>query len=476
MKFSNTFDLDDQYWFAQVSGDYNPIHIDEIESRKLHSGGILVHGIHTVIWALDCFFRNSATKNICALKTQFFKPIYLGQKLSIVLENIDTKRDVIKVYDKELLVSIIVETSDIAFGDKIVDGVYSFEFPKEFKYNDLTNVLPISLSEKKILSRFPHICKSVGLEVVSNIIGLSRLVGMECPGIDSLFAGFNIKFTHVNEVDPNRIYWSISKYHGNHAPINISVKSSVMEGFISAFIRPKPVTQLAFGQISNFTKNRIDLSNTYSIIIGGSRGLGEVTSKIIASYGGNVIVTYYNGQNEAIEICEDINSNSQEKLAVPLYLNVENPRNLLDYISDNAIQVDVIYYFATPKIKGVSSIELEKDMLNIFNSYYTVYFSSILKLLEDNLTNKIKIFYPSTVFLNTGNMNLMEYVLAKKSAEIFIEHVSCRLKNIEIIVHRLEMLNTDQNNSVFPVETEDPLIIMNDIVLRMYKIKTNERY
>ena len=73
-------------------------------------------------------------------------------------------------------------------------------------------------------------------------------------------------------------------------------------------------------------------------------------------------------------------------------------------------------------------------------------------------------------------MNLMEYVLAKKSAEIFIEHVSCRLKNIEIIVHRLEMLNTDQNNSVFPVVTEDPLIIMNDIVLRMYKIKTNERY
>lgn len=467
MSISRAFDLGDQNWFALVSGDYNPIHIDEIESRKLHSGGILVHGIHTVTWALDYFFREYPIFKIGSLKTQFFKPIYIGQNLTIIIENISSTRSVIKVYDKELLVSIIVESSEISFGNKIVDSVYPFELPKEFKYEDHTNALPISLSEEMILAKYPNICSSVGLEIVSNILGLSRLVGMKCPGLNSLFAGFHITFNNIDKLKANRIYWSIAKYRGNHAPMKISVRSSIMEGHIQAFIRPTPVIQLPFSQISDFTKNSIDLSNTYSVIIGGSRGLGEVTSKIIASYGGRVLVTYNKGQNEAINICEDINSNAQADLAVPVHLNMEDPRTLLDYVTTKGIQIDSIYYFATPKIKGSSSIELDRDLLGTYNLFYTIYFSRLLKLLEINVTNSIKIYYPSTVFIDEGNENLMEYVLAKKNAEVYISYVNRRLRNIDVLVDRLGRLNTDQNNSVFSIETANPLMVMNDIVLRM---------
>jgi hypothetical protein len=470
MKISKTFDLDDQNWFAQISGDYNPIHINEIEARKLHSGGILVHGIHTVTWALDCFFKKKPQNKLSSLKTKFFKPIYLNQKLFIVFENVNNKKDIIKVYDKELLVSVILESSDLSFGDKIVDSKYHFDFPKEFKYNDESNVIPISLSKKMILDKYPFISNSVGLEIVSNIVGLSRLVGMECPGLNSLFVGFNINFNHKNVVNTNKIFWSINKYYSNQAPINISVKSSIMEGIVQAYIRPSPIIQLPFLEISKFTKNTINLNNTFSIIIGGSRGLGEVTSKIIASYGGNVIITYNNGKNEAIKICNDINTNTSSDLAVPLHLNIENPKNLFDYVTTNKIQINSIYYFATPKIKGIKSIELDEYLLNLYNLFYTVYFSRLLRLLNKNiLNNEIKIFYPSTIFIDQKNENLMEYVLSKKNAEAYIESINYKLKNIDIVVDRLDMLNTDQNNSVFSVETKDPLIVMNDIVLRMNK-------
>ena len=470
MKISKTFDLDDQNWFAEISGDYNPIHINEIESRKLHSGGILVHGIHTVTWALDCFFKKNPQNKLDTLKTKFFKPIYLNQKLSIVFENINNKKHNIKIYDKELLVSIILEASGLSFGNKVVDSKYHFDFPKEFKYNDDTNEISISLSKKMILNKYPFFCKAVGLEIVSNIIGLSRLVGMECPGLNSLFVGFNINFHHKNAVKTNKIFWSINKYYGNQAPINIFVKSSIMEGIVQAFIRPSPIIQLPFLEISKFTKNIINLNNTFSIIIGGSRGLGEVTSKIIASYGGNVIITYNTGKNEAIKICNDINTNSSSDFAVPLHLNIENPKNLFDYLNKNKIQINSIYYFATPNIKGTKSIELDKNLLDLYNSFYSIYFSRLLRLLKKYVfNNEIKIFYPSTIFIDQGKENLMEYVLSKKNAEAYIESINYKLNNINIIVDRLDMLNTDQNNSVFSVKTKDPLIVMNDVVLRMNK-------
>lgn len=470
MKISKTFDLDDQNWFAEISGDFNPIHINKIESRKLHSGGILVHGIHTVTWALDCFFRQEPQNKLSALKTKFFKPIYLNQELSIVFENVDNEKDIIKIYDKELLVTIILESSDLSFGDKIVDSKYHFDLPKEFKYNDNNNEISISLSKKMILNKYPYICNAVGLEIVSNIIGLSRLVGMECPGLNSLFVGLDINFQHKNIVKNNKIFWSIDNYYGNQAPINISVKSSIMEGMIQAFIRPSPIIQLPFKEISKFTKNTIDLNNTFSIIIGGSRGLGEVTSKIIASYGGNVIITYNKGKNEAIKICNEINTNLSIDIAVPLHLDIENPKNLFDYINKNKIKIDSIYYFATPKIKGVKSIELDKNLLDLYNSFYSIYFSRLLRLLNKSFFNKeINIFYPSTIFIDQQKEDLKEYILAKKNAEAYIDSVKHKLKNLNIVVDRLDILNTDQNNSVFTVKTEDPLKAMNDVVIKMNK-------
>ena len=470
MKINKTFDLDDQNWFAEVSGDFNPIHIDEIESRKLHSGGILVHGIHTVTWALDCFFRKKPEIKLINLKTKFFKPIYLNQKLFIVFENVNSSKHIIKVYDKELLVSIILESTDISFGDNIRDCKHQFDFPKEFKYNNDTNAISISLSKEMILNKYPFICNSVGLEIVSNIVGLSRLVGMECPGLNSLFVGFSIDFHHRNAVETNKIFWSVNKYYGNQVPINISVKSSIMTGIVQAFIRPSPILQLPFLEISKFTKNSINLNNTFSIIIGGSRGLGEVTSKIIASYGGNVIITYNTGENDAIKICNDINTNSSSNFAIALHLNIENPELLLDYITKNKLQINSIYYFASPKIKGLNSIELDKELLNLYNSFYSIYFSRLLRILEQYIfDNEINIFYPSTIFIDQGKENLKEYILAKKNAEGYIELINDKLKNLNIVIDRLDMLNTDQNNSVLTVKTKDPVIVMNDVVLRMNK-------
>ena len=49
------FDDEDQAAFAVLSGDANPLHVDGEAARRLMFDRPLVHGLHAVIWALDCW-------------------------------------------------------------------------------------------------------------------------------------------------------------------------------------------------------------------------------------------------------------------------------------------------------------------------------------------------------------------------------------------------------------------------------------
>ena len=49
-----TFSSDDQINFSRLSGDCNPIHVDQVEARKTTNGKCIVHGINGLLWALEC--------------------------------------------------------------------------------------------------------------------------------------------------------------------------------------------------------------------------------------------------------------------------------------------------------------------------------------------------------------------------------------------------------------------------------------
>ena len=43
-----------------LSGDYNPLHLDVLLARRLLFGSPVVHGIHSLLWSLDCWLNNSS--------------------------------------------------------------------------------------------------------------------------------------------------------------------------------------------------------------------------------------------------------------------------------------------------------------------------------------------------------------------------------------------------------------------------------
>jgi len=79
---SKTFDSSDQVFFARLSGDFNPIHMDPLAARRTQAGAAVVHGMHAVLWSLDRLAESGAVKGgIAGLKVQFAQFIPVGSEV-----------------------------------------------------------------------------------------------------------------------------------------------------------------------------------------------------------------------------------------------------------------------------------------------------------------------------------------------------------------------------------------------------------
>ena len=82
------FALLDQQVFAEVSGDFNPIHTDPIAARRLPFGEPIVHGIHLVLWGLEQILADQLVEasglEIVRLQANFKIPVKLGMTVKLV--------------------------------------------------------------------------------------------------------------------------------------------------------------------------------------------------------------------------------------------------------------------------------------------------------------------------------------------------------------------------------------------------------
>ena len=85
---SRRFTLEDQKSFAQLSGDVNPIHMDEMAARRSVVGTIVVHGVHMLSWSLDVLAKSRIRPpGLIKIDVQFQKPIYLDEELALILQS-----------------------------------------------------------------------------------------------------------------------------------------------------------------------------------------------------------------------------------------------------------------------------------------------------------------------------------------------------------------------------------------------------
>jgi acyl dehydratase len=159
---SRSFTPADQDWFASVSGDSNPMHMDALIARRTMAGFPVVHGIHTLLWSLDCLLRTLADgQTVASVKANFEKMIYLGDCVQAALLERDDKQAVAEVRIEQTTVMTI----EVAFGPAdsaappLPAGLaYRPEQPADLAFGDIEDMaghIPIPHPTRPCSRHFP---------------------------------------------------------------------------------------------------------------------------------------------------------------------------------------------------------------------------------------------------------------------------------------------------------------------------------
>jgi NAD(P)-dependent dehydrogenase (short-subunit alcohol dehydrogenase family) len=461
---SRTFTLDDQQAFARLSRDWNPMHLDANFARRAQAGAPVVHGIHTLLWAMDTALR-SFPLDIRNIKVRFPQPLYPGEIAQLEIRSRTDTAIILEVLAAGTVIAAIKLSSEsgklsgapvrpiAAIPQEIASPV---DIPFE-QWTKQSGAVTTGAGDDEIAALFPALSNSIGAAAIHALLATSQLVGMACPGLHSLFAGLDVSRYPAGEHE-RVLSYAVNKADPRFRSLQIDVAGSGIAGKVDAFARLPPTAQPAIAEISKrVTKG--SFAGQRALIVGGSRGLGEVTAKIIAAGGGHPVITYREGQREAEAVAADIR-NAGGRCDVVRY-------DVLDPISDQLDGVGAIdscYYFATAKIFQRKSALFEPEKLRTFLSYYVDGFSRLCSALAQGRTGRIGVFYPSTVAINEGVSTMAEYAVAKAAGETLAHYINEFLPPVRVVSRRLPRIMTDQTATIGVASAQDALDVMLPIV------------
>ena len=295
-------------------------------------------------------------------------------------------------------------------------------------------------------------------------MGLSRLVGMDCPGRHSLFSGLDVEFS--DSATESNASWRVVRHTISQAPVRIAVSGGGLVGCVDAFVRPSPVQQPSMDEIMPTVSN-VAYKGQVALIVGGSRGLGELTAKIIAAGGGEVIITYMHGKEDAMRVASEIRAHGG--LCRVIQMDVMQPDAALDgMIDETASLVTHCYYFASPKISQQRKTVFDPLLYESFCQVYVQAFGNLVNALSKRLPKGLCVFYPSTIFIEEGLREFGEYIIAKTAGEALCQHFNRHSKKKFILVHRLPRLPTDQTAGLIRRDMANSLAELTQAVTELH--------
>ena len=436
-----TFSLTDQLDFADLSGDNNPIHIDPLEARKTIGGACIVHGVNGFLWVLECLVStyNFVPKN---LKIDFLKPIYVDTHVICFWSKLEKT---IKIVNEEAdaVVSIsyddfIIDSSHL--GNFLLPKLVELSSPKRTSFNnlDLGTKYKSEYGGKivKVETLFSHLSSYLGDNTVYEVSILSNIVGMQVPGLHSLFSKLEISFIdHPGCITP---FYQVTKKDERFGLIELEYTGSNFTSKIVAFERPHYESKKC-SEIKELIPALKNLKNKKILIIGGSRGIGAACARVSSMLGADVTLTYSVGASDAQYVCADIKSYCN-RIVKTIPLDINNPCD----IESLDLNYDILCYFASPKISQTKG----DFSLQTFDKFYTFYCKSFEKIaMQFSNCGGSLIYWPSTVFLEQEVTGFNEYILAKEIGEKVCKNLEYKT-NMKIIIERLEKIQTDQTLSV----------------------------
>jgi acyl dehydratase len=452
----------DQAWFVSVTGDCNPMHIDALIARRTMAGRPVVHGIHVLIWALDSLVANvSGLPTLSSLTVSFEKMVYVGDTARVAL----TRRDDDKARAEVMVGDVAVFVVDLEFGTAIAGtaaipggSIYHPTEPANLSFAQMETQkgrIPLPDGTGTVAQRFPAVTAALGVERVACLAKASYLVGMVCPGLHSIFRGLHLT---VSQEGPD-LRFHVNYANEDYRLIRMAVSGGGWTGIVDAYARPEPAKQATIAAIAAKVASD-EFTGASALVVGGSRGLGEVIAKILAAGGAKVTITYAVGEADARCIQTEIAARGGycDIMRYDVRAAAKDQVAALRQVPTD------LYFMATPQIFQRAEPGFSAARLHDFLTFYVTGFSDLCQALKSEAGLGMGIYYPSSVSIDDRPANMTEYTMAKAAGEVLCADMTAFGRWSRIVMTRLPRLPTDQTATLYDDDAADPVDAMLSIV------------
>jgi len=457
-----SFGWPDQLKFAELSGDYNPMHLDAIVARRLIFGGVVVHGVHILLKALEWVSsERNANFVIRSVAAQFQQPVLVGADVEFRISETDTDKNeslVLAYVGTGVVARICINwTSDHGSPAEPANGLPEKESCLKLTEDEMPAArgqVPLTLSDDLLAELFPVLNRHVQRGQIATLLATTRIVGMKCPGYNSIFSELKISFS-VNEKESRSLDFVVDQYDSRFHLASLKVIGAGAEGILKAFLRPPAQVQPTVSQLSQFVRDG-EFSGKRALIIGGSRGLGELCAKLLAVGGADVRLTYRRGESDAAAVVNDIEASGGSALAHKF--DVTDGGDVLLKELGNWRPTDLLY-LATPAIFRTQHEGFSARLFDEFTDIYVKSFAEIFfTIAENGVLNYV--LQPSTVAIDEVTRGMPEYIAAKVASEALCQYLEKMYPRIRFDVPRLPRMPTDQTVNLFGIKAADPIPLM----------------
>lgn len=453
------FTQTDQLAFAGLSGDCNPLHFDPVVARRTLIGGVAVHGIHLVLWALDEFAAQARLSGFHRLRVLFDRAALVDEDISLDWHDAGD-RLIARLQGPSGNLLRITMVPQVGGNDDWVpadnQNALACESHVLAELDNRSGELPLTLPDVwKAL--FPNLAGGFAERQLAMLLGTTRLVGMICPGLHSIYSALELE----NSINPDSDI--VLRYHVIRADrrvhlVDMAVNGAGLRGMVSAFVRPPPYRQPPLGALlkevapNAFTGQR-------AVIVGGSRGLGELAAKLLCAGGAAVTITWQQGLNDARAIALEA-AEVGRTIEVAQFDIAAPPQ-----APPPGAPFTHLYYFATSRISAGRPGQFDTALFSRMIGFYVVGLARCVAWFEGVSTRPAYIWYPSTIFLQEPDPHFAEYAAAKACGEQLCERLNAQLTGIQITVDRLPRLPTDQTQALTESGTAHGAQVMASVLL-----------
>lgn len=476
-RFSITWS--DQERFAALSGDWNPIHMDPDFARRSSFGDAVVHGMNSVLTALERYHARAVSGGSLPLPisiaVQFPRPVFTKDELRIVRVSQSPTR--LRLAVRSGTVDLVKLTINFDPGFK-GDAASASNLPSWARQtpqqrrpverrlsdgNGLEVTLPFSVGADAMVASYPGLVRWFGEKRLASLALLSTVVGMEWPGLHSLFVETKIQFVDLPVIESDALTTRVVSADPDRGLTTAETSGPGILAETGAFFRPATVVQPSIKDLMGRIQPQM-FKDWTGVVIGGSRGLGEIAAKLMAAGAADVVVTYRSGRAQAEVVAADIASAGARCRLVAH--DVANQALVLPQLMQPNQPV-LLFYSASPHIFRRRTEAYSRVWLDEFIDVYVDGFLNALEAVKRWTTGPIAVVYPSSEALEEPMAQLVEYAAAKAAGEAACRSFVAGDPRISVELPRLPRLLTDQTNSIIHVDTADPVDVLMPILTRL---------